>query len=130
MYFAATMFLTYFVKTRIGGMVLIASIGVSWATTLWVPYCLLGVVLSTPQRLMAHEDGLSGQDMPEAGAIMGFHNAAISAPQTVSALVCSIVFDMLSGTESGVVWAMRIGGCWTLVAAYFSWKLSDEIESL
>lgn len=129
-YFAIAMFLTFMVNSRVSGMILIASVGVSWAATLWVPYCLLGVAIRRQQRFEQDDDGLGDPDSPQAGAIMGFHNACISAPQIFSALACSIIFALLSGTENSAVWALRLGGCWTVVAAYLSWKLSSEIESL
>lgn len=96
-------------------MVLVASVGISWAITLWVPYSLIGVLMSKRQ------EGL--QDGPETGAVMGMHNAAISAPQILSALISSVVFAGFGGADVGVVWTLRIGGCWTVVAAVFSWKL-------
>jgi len=120
-YFTVAMFLTFFVTSNIGRMLLVASVGISWAITLWAPYCLIGVVLSRRQRLDC-------QDIPETGAVMGLHNAAISAPQVFSALICSTVFALFSGAEAGVIWALRIGGCWTVVAIYLSWKLTDELE--
>lgn len=126
-FFAAAIFLTWLVKSRIGSMVLIASIGVSWAVSLWVPYCMIGLVLSQRQCLLQDGDEyLSTQEVPEAGAITGFHNAAISAPQIVSALICSVIFTLFRGTDIGEGWAMRVGACWTLIAAYLSWRLGKS----
>lgn len=128
-YFATAISLTCFVTLRVGSVVLIASIGCSWAVTLWAPYYLIGLVLSQQQCLLRDDDGtLGGQGLPEAGAISGFHNAAISAPQIISALLSSVIFAVFNGTESGVGWAMRFGACWTAIAAYLSWKLARNGE--
>ncbi|KAG9240962.1 putative sucrose transporter [Calycina marina] len=122
-YFVTAMILTFFITSRFASMLLVASVGISWAITLWVPYCLVGAVLARRQRLEL-------DDALEAGVVMGFHNVAISAPQIISAVICSIVFTLCDGTDSGVAWVLRIGGFWTLVAAYLSWGMVKEMDSL
>ncbi|KAH7369971.1 sucrose transporter [Rhexocercosporidium sp. MPI-PUGE-AT-0058] len=117
-YFAIAMFLTFLVTSQTGSMMLVASVGISWAVTLWVPYSLIGVLLSKQHQ------GFRGE--PETGAVMGLHNAAISAPQILSALISSIVFAILNGADVSVVWTLRIGGCWAVVAAVCSWKLIND----
>ncbi|KAG4436618.1 hypothetical protein IFR05_007876 [Cadophora sp. M221] len=121
-YFAIAMFLTFLVTSQTGNMVLIASVGIPWAITLWVPYSLIGALLSKQHH--------SFQDGPETGAVMGLHNAAISAPQILSALFSSVVFVGFGGADVGVVWTLRIGGCWAVVAAACSWKLINDWKSL
>ena len=73
-YFTIAIFLTFFVTSQIGSMLLVASVGILWAITLWVPYYLVGIVLSKRQQL-------AFRDVPEAGAVMGLYNVAISALQ-------------------------------------------------
>jgi len=127
-YFTVAMLLTFLVTSRMGRMILVTSIGISWAITLWAPYCLLGIILTRCRHLPMEESELGFQNTPEAGAVMGFHNTAISAPQILSALICSATFAVFDGPGGGVVWPMRIGGCWTIVATYLAWKLADELE--
>ncbi|KAL2072368.1 hypothetical protein VTL71DRAFT_11711 [Oculimacula yallundae] len=80
-FFAMGMFLTFFVISQNGRMILVTSIGFPWAVTLWVPCSRIGVILSNGSHAT-----------PEIGSVMGPHNSAISAPQIVSALISSFVF--------------------------------------
>ena len=118
-YFVVAVSLTSVVRSQVGGMMLTASLGVIWAITQWVPYCLLSRALEGLEQ-NALVDG--DQGAPEAGAIMGLHNAAISAPQIVSALISSLFMGVLADDETPVVWTLCIGAGWMLTAAILCFK--------
>lgn len=64
----------------------------------------------------------------QAGAIMGLHNVAISAPQILSALACSGIFGLskMVGSAYGTGAVLRAGGCATLVAAYLTYRFDVD----
>lgn len=64
---------------------------------------------------------LEPDQQDQAGAIMGLHNSAISAPQIIAALASGIIFWLVP--KDGLGWVMRFGGCSTLAAAWFSSKM-------
>ena len=127
-------------------MALVASIGVSWAITLWVPYCLVAVELrhsqASPVFVLGDNDedreicidrnfDAQSQPLAEAGAVMGFHNAAISAPQIVSAMISALMFAAAKrgGEGLSLEWAMRIGGLWAIGAAVLAWRMERRPET-
>ncbi|KAF8859876.1 hypothetical protein BDZ45DRAFT_713925 [Acephala macrosclerotiorum] len=128
--FAILMFSTFLVKTHIGGTVLIALSGASWAMTLWVPYAIIGQELATKQsrRQEIATAELESSDDNQAGLIMSLHNTAISIPQIAAALACSGIFwiSNLAGSQDGAGWCLRAGGLAALAAA---WESSDFGEN-
>lgn len=76
-------------------------------------------------------DGIDGDEAAstvaevQAGAIMGLHNVAISAPQIFAALVCSVIFWLakLAGNPYGTGWVLRAGGVAASGAAYLTYRL-------
>ncbi len=125
--FAILMFSTLFVKTHIGGTVLIAISGVSWAMTLWAPYAIIGQELAVKQDRL-REIGTTELELPDenqAGLIMSLHNMAISVPQIAAALVCSVVF-WISDSQNGLAWCLRAGGLAALGAAWASLSLEKN----
>jgi hypothetical protein len=56
-----------------------------------------------------------------AGAILGLHNAVISAPQILSAGISSFVLAMVPG-DGEVVWVLRLGGVWMLIAGVLCFR--------
>lgn len=130
LYMAFAMFISGFVTTQLGAVVLFASIGVSWAVSLWVPYSLIGILLSKMQEQFAGQQTLRDGEEAQAGAIMGFHNAAISAPQILSALVCSLIYAKTGDDGQGTLLVFLFGGCWALVAAYVLTMVLDNLIQL
>ena len=62
------------------------------------------------------EESLSSTDdfTDQAGVVLGIHNVAVSAPQAVATLVCSIIFKALQKprdepNDSSVAWTLRFG---------------------
>lgn len=124
--FATAMFTTFFVTSQTGAIVLVAFVGLSWAFTLWAPFAIIGAEIAARRRTLGEEDW-ERSSADGAGAIMGLHNTAISAPQILAALVCSVIFSIIQATESqgGTAWVLRAGGCATLVAAYLTSTMKD-----
>jgi solute carrier family 45, member 1/2/4 len=119
--FSVTMFSTIFVGSQSTAIVLAAFVGISWAGTLWIPFALIGK--DVKGRCSAHvlEGEIEPAQQDQAGAIMGLHNSAISAPQILAALASGIIFWLVP--QDGLGWVMRFGGCSTLVAAWFASKM-------
>ena len=124
------MFSTFFVTSQLGGTCLVASTGLSWALTLWVPYTIIGEEIAARQDLQTNlaEEELGASPEPQAGAIMSLHNVAISLPQIAAAVVCSGVFWLarLAASQDGTGIALRIGGLAALGAALLSRRLLDD----
>lgn len=123
---ATAMFSTFLVTSQTGAIVLVACVGLSWALTLWAPFAIIGAEIAIRRRTLGEEDW-ERSSADGAGAIMGLHNTAISAPQILAALVCSVIFSIVQATESpgGTAWVLRAGGCATLVAAYLTSSMKD-----
>ncbi|KAF2648521.1 MFS general substrate transporter [Lophiostoma macrostomum CBS 122681] len=66
----------------------------------------------------------------DAGAIMGLHNIAISAPQLVAAGMCAIVLALCKalGSETGIVWCLRLSVVPAVAAAWQSRRLVKSYE--
>lgn len=71
-----------------------------------------------------------GENLAQAGIILGLHNVAVSAPQILSSLVCSAIFKAFQKPRGGpwddsVGWVMRFGGCAALGAAWLTGRLAE-----
>ncbi|KAI9833747.1 MAG: hypothetical protein M1819_003480 [Sarea resinae] len=131
--YAFLMFGTTFTFSSSSAIVLIALTGIPWALAQWIPFALLGAEIArlrtakSQEALVTDENLLESQD--DAGITLGLHNAAISAPQILAALVCGLVVwlaDVL-GSRDGVGWAMRFGGCAALYTAWLARDLTLEV---
>ncbi|QDS70402.1 hypothetical protein FKW77_009382 [Venturia effusa] len=121
--FSLSMFSTIFVRSETTAIVLAAFVGISWAGTLWIPFALIGKDVAARNEINAHvlEGELEPAQQDQAGAIMGLHNSAISAPQIIAALASGIILWLVP--RDGLGWVMRFGGCSTLAAAWFASKM-------
>jgi solute carrier family 45 protein 1/2/4 len=122
--FGSLMVSTFLVSSAIPAIILVAAVGVSWAFTLWVPFVIIGEELA--KKRMQNADFMSGELEPlqqdQAGTIIGLHNCAISAPQILGALICSIIFWIAgkTGSEHAVGWVLRAGACASFVAGWLA----------
>ncbi len=59
-----------------------------------------------------------------AGMILSLSNVAISTPQIVAAVVCSLVFRIVEmlGRGDGTAWVLRLSACVMAGAAWLTWK--------
>ena len=114
---ACAIFTAGFVSSQVRAVLLITSLGFAWAMTLWVPYSLVGLVLSRQAQGDSVDGALGDRPSPQMGKVVGLHNAAISAPQILSAIMCSIVFATSGDAMPQALFVLLSGGCWTLVAA-------------
>jgi solute carrier family 45 protein 1/2/4 len=132
-FFFLAMLATFFVTSQAGATFVIASVGISWALTLWAPFAIIGNELAARRSLRDTISDISSEEASpisrdiQAGAIMGLHNVAISAPQIIAALACSGIFGLakLMGSQNGTSWVLRAGGCAALGAAYLTSKFED-----
>jgi len=123
--FAIATFSTVFIGSRIGGIIIIGSLGLSWALTLWAPYAIIGIEISMTSSDTENNFELAKND---AGLILSLHNIAISAPQILSAICCSGIFWLanIMGSTDATGWTFRFGGLAALAAAWLSRGLSRE----
>ena len=71
------------------------------------------------------EEDLTTRD--QAGAIIGLHNVAVSAPQILAAFWCSGIFwaAQAFGSREGTAWVLRAGGGMALVAAWLTRRFEE-----
>lgn len=142
--FALCMFSTFFINDSLTATVMVAIVGVSWSLTLWAPFALISAEISRKdeeRRIKQRQKLISGnansfydeEDHEEdrAGIILGLHNVAVSAPQVIATLICSIIFKFLQKPRSvpgdvSIAWSLRLAGIASLVAAYFTWARLRE----
>lgn len=136
-FFALAMFATMMVSSQIAATFLVASVGLSWALTHWAPFAIigneLGSELAARQSFSTSTHGSLDDEMSnpsvevQAGAVMGLHNVAISAPQIIASLACSVIFALAKslGSQDGTGWILRAGGCAALCAAYLTSRFND-----
>ncbi|CAF9932043.1 hypothetical protein IMSHALPRED_008774 [Imshaugia aleurites] len=136
-FFALAMFATIMVTTQAAASLLVASVGLSWALTHWAPFAIigneLGNELAARQSFSTSTNGFAEDEVSnvnvevQAGAIMGLHNVAISAPQIIAALACSAIFWLAKslGSQDGTGWVLRAGGFAALCAAYLTSRFND-----
>lgn len=141
--FSLCTFSTFFISTPQAATVMTALIGITWSLTLWAPFALISAEISRRderrrrrdrQRLMNDPDEADSETEDEeedkAGIILGIHNVAVSSPQVLATLVCSVVFKLLQKPRNvpgdvSVGWTLRIGGLATLVSAFITWRMKE-----
>ncbi|KAK3844844.1 MAG: sugar transporter [Linnemannia gamsii] len=122
-WFAVCMGATWFVDDLWAATAVIALCGVPWAVAMWVPFAMVGEIISDMKdRLMEEEaedeenddldtvgggQGESGGKLTpqprqrqkgpqlDAGLVLGVHNMYIVFPQFVDAIIASILFAMI-----------------------------------
>ncbi|TAQ85886.1 hypothetical protein B7494_g5796 [Chlorociboria aeruginascens] len=133
--FAGCMFSTLVVRSIGGATALIGIIGISWAMTLWAPFAIISAEVSKRDALRRSRQSVDGpqDDEDQAGVILGIHNMSVAAPQILATIGSSIVFKFLQkprgvpGDRSFSV-VLAAGGLSTLVAAYLTSRIKDEVE--
>lgn len=144
--FAGCMFSTLIVRSITAATILIGIVGISWALTLWAPFAIISAEISKRDALRrarrsTHRtseldtdvEAHPGQEDDQAGVILGIHNMAIAAPQILATLGSSIMFKFLQkprGTPGDRSYAavLAAGGLFTLVAAWLTSRIKDEVE--
>jgi solute carrier family 45 protein 1/2/4 len=127
--FAFTLLVTLLPQSQVSATVIAGIIGISWAFTLWVPFALIGREVAARQERNAKV--LEGQlemepaQQDQAGAIMGLHNCAISAPQILAALVCGTIFWGFPkiGVQDSIGWVLRFGAVGGFVASFLAARM-------
>jgi solute carrier family 45 protein 1/2/4 len=118
---------TTMVSSSTTGTFLIAIAGFSWGVTQWVPFAIIGE--ETARHCIDIESVKTEDDnvwsVVQGGRIMGLHNAAISIPQTIAALVSSAIFWISQKLHNGNALQLVIG--WTgipgAVAAWLAFMM-------
>ncbi|KKK19750.1 hypothetical protein AOCH_002196 [Aspergillus ochraceoroseus] len=85
---------------------------------------------AAPRFPKAEEDD---ENFAQAGIVLGLHNVAVSAPQILSSLVCSAIFEVFQKPrgepwDDSVGWVLRFGGCAALLAAWLTSRLAEGIH--
>jgi len=127
--FSFTLLTTLLPQTQTSATILAAFIGVSWAFTLWIPFAIIGREIASRQErnVKVLEGALEMEPVrqDQAGAIMGLHNCAISAPQILAALVCGLIFWICPklGIEDSIGWVLRFGSVGGLIASWLAARI-------
>ncbi|KAG6250797.1 hypothetical protein E4U23_001164 [Claviceps purpurea] len=120
--FATAMLLTLLVTSVVQAFLLVGLSGISWAVTIWAPHAIIGAYASAGMSLTRAERRLAvAEDSFEmrSGIIVGLHNAAVSAPQIVSAVCCSFLFWVLDGVSGDIIgWTFRMAAVSAFAAAW------------
>jgi solute carrier family 45 protein 1/2/4 len=145
--FATCMFSTLIVRSIAAATALIGIVGISWALTLWAPFAIISAEVSKRDALRrarqsqsrfshsSSEDPENSLDEKEdqAGIILGIHNMSIATPQILATIGSSIIFKFLQkprGTpgDRSIAVVLAAGGVSTLVAAWLTSRIKDEVE--
>lgn len=144
--FSACMFSTFFISSPTSATVMVAVMGMSWSLSLWAPFALIAAEISKrdeARRLRQRRkqfngdsgssNGAEDEEEDRAGIILGLHNVAVSAPQVVATLICSIVFKALQKPRDvpgdvSIAWTLRLGGVAGLAAAFFTWRMRESVS--
>ncbi|KAI9722113.1 MAG: hypothetical protein M1828_004927 [Chrysothrix sp. TS-e1954] len=134
--FAFLMWMTFFVRSTTGAIILIGANGIPWALTNWAPFALIAGEISkrdairrglcpTPPTDEGHTlaAGEVDETAEQAGVVLGIHNVAISTPQVIATLVSSLIFKVLQEPrgkpgDDSLAWVLRFGGLCALGAAW------------
>jgi solute carrier family 45 protein 1/2/4 len=115
---------TTMVSSSTTGIFMIAIAGFSWGVTQWVPFGIIGE--ETARHCIDDESAKRDDDdvwsVVHGGRIMGLHNAAISMPQVLAALVSSAIFWIAQKLNDGnaLVWVIGWTGIPGAVAAWLA----------
>ncbi|KAF1985937.1 MFS general substrate transporter [Aulographum hederae CBS 113979] len=145
--FACCMAATFFVRDVTGATILVGVIGIPWALTSWAPFALISAEISKRDAIRRGmirppptQDGellASGEDdsADQAGVVLGIHNVAVSLPQVIATVICSVIFKFLQhprgvpGDES-VTWTLRFAGICAIGAAFMTTRVGEEMEGV
>lgn len=124
--------LTFFVTSTSSGMILVATVGLSWGVTQWIPFALISTEIASqrnerhPYYSIEDDDILLEQvDELESGVILGIHNAAMSLPQIFAALISSVVFwfvKWIDNEDDAIGWVLRFSALASLMAAWMVYR--------
>ncbi|CDS07077.1 hypothetical protein LRAMOSA09600 [Lichtheimia ramosa] len=139
---AAALLSAWFVKSVIGATIVLATMGISWAIVLWVPFSLVGeyvsydderrqreqlehavTVATTAPNSSSDAESQQENDDFDAGMILGVHNMYIVFPQFVVAIMAAVIFAAANAggdPSSGVASVLAFGGIMALIASAFS----------
>ncbi|TGO63551.1 hypothetical protein BCON_0012g00410 [Botryotinia convoluta] len=134
---------TLLTSTFVSTSILVIFLGISWATTTWIPLALISTEISQSQHRFRSTTSTSSiplsqiaqpassshkrnrtREPLQAGTIMGLYNMAIALPQIIAALQGSLVFWVLG--EAGIVgteamgWVIRLGCLGSMFAAWLA----------
>lgn len=136
--FATCMFSTLIVRSIGAATALIGVVGISWALTLWAPFAIISAEVSKRDALRRSRENSVGTAASaikedQAGVILGIHNMSIAAPQILATVGSSVIFKFLQkprGTpgDRSIAVVLASGGIFTLVAAYLTSRIKDEVE--
>lgn len=125
--YAISVLSTTIVSSSTTGMFLVAIAGFSWGVTQWIPFAIIGE--ETARHCIKNESSGSEKDdlwsMAQGGRTMGLHNAAMSVPQIIAALISTAIFWTAQklNDEGAIVWVIGWTGIPGAVAAWLAFKM-------
>ncbi|QSL66868.1 hypothetical protein MERGE_001255 [Pneumocystis wakefieldiae] len=127
--FSLCMLSTILVRTTTQAVVIIALCGLSWAITLWAPFSLIAIELS------------SNNELHRSGTILGVHNTFVTIPQVLSIIMVGIIFKLTGykkfediikcrdNMDYSFIWIFQISGISSIIAMYLTFKLYTNDSS-
>jgi len=124
--FAICTFSTIAISSSTVGIIVIAVAGFAFGVCNWAPFALMGEAVAVRPAGLSTSPGEGGKswETNRRGAMMGIHNAAISLPQIIAAIISSFIFWAAQRMEmkDGVNWVMRASGIAGAVAAWCTFR--------
>jgi len=97
--------------------------GFSIAVVQWIPFTLINIAIIDMDGGSKPE---SGDSAGRAGTVLGIHNAFIAAPQILSSLACTVVFNFVKGeVGDSISWIFAGCGLISLVGAMMVLRIAD-----
>lgn len=155
--YALAMVATGFVVNLNQVLIIFATVGLTWACTIWIPYALTAErihqlpLTETPsiEREPREEElfldteslddtaSIAGRD-EKSGIILGIHNSAITLPQFISAFSSFVIFrlvDKKSGSTHddggrAIAITLQVGGFTALLSAFYAYKVNNKRQAI
>lgn len=117
------MFAISFITSYRVAVALVGLMGVSWASTQWIPLAVISAELASNKMRQGSPD--ADRQVDNVGAVMGIYNAAISLPQIIAALVCGLLFSILEAFDASgqMRFVLGVSGLPAFWGAYLAYKL-------
>ena len=142
--FSSCMLSTFFISTPVAASIMTAFVGISWSLSLWAPFALISSEIverdearrrRQRRKLVtgAEDDPDASEEEDKAGIVLGLHNVAVSAPQVIATMICSLIFRALQKErnepgDNSVAWTLRFGGFVTLASIFLTWRMQEPAE--
>lgn len=155
--YALAMVATGFVVNLHQVLVIFATVGFTWACTIWIPFALTAErihqlpltevppIENEPREEELHLETESISDSAsitgheeKSGIILGIHNSAITLPQFISAFSSFVIFQLVEKKSEdthndggrAIAITLQVGGFTALLAAFYAYKINSKRQAV